>query len=263
MEKYTEFEYYWTDNRTIIFKPYFDCELDEYHYKILEKCEEIFFASYDNLSKILKKKHDNNYPRFGSYTYSKFNKKIELHERLKSVTFGDNFNQKIELPLGLKTVTFGDNFNQEVKLPEGLKNVKFGNNFNQEIKLFERLKNIKFGYYFNKEIKLPSKLESVIFGHNFNKKIKLPKELKMISMRENFKLNLLPNNLEEININCFFGVGKNINYVTNKIKKIYISLSKRILKNLPNSVKFIVFENKRRNTLLDKYTSRIKTNTEY
>ena len=56
MEEYKEFEYYWTNNKTIIFKSNFNCELDENYYEIIKKHEEIFFANYNDLSETLKQK---------------------------------------------------------------------------------------------------------------------------------------------------------------------------------------------------------------
>ena len=74
-----------------------------------------------------------------------------------------------------------------------------------------------------------------------------------------FKLNLLTNNLDEIRIIHNNEVrNENINYLTNKIKKIRVLNCKKILKNLPNSVKFIVFEFFREKKMLNKYTPRIK-----
>ena len=126
-----------------------------------------------------------------------------------------------------------------MKLPEGLKSVNFGPNFNKEIKLFQGLKTVIFYY-----------------NHYFSKKIKLSKELKVITVCKKFKLNLLPNNLEEICFNCNHGVNKNINYITNKIKKVCILSSKKILKNLPNSIKFINFDILIDSDVLNKYYSR-------
>ena len=69
---------------------------------------------------------------------------------------------------------------------------------------------------------------------------------------------MLSNNLEKLNINYYYyRTCKNINYITNKIKKMYISVTKIILKNVPNSVKLIVFQNKEGNNILNKYISQI------
>ena len=297
MKKYNEFKYYWTDGKTILFKPDFNYELDDNFYEIIKNHEEIFFANYHYLSEVLKEKNDENYINKKCYIISEFNKKIKIHNGLKSVILGHKFNQEIKLSEGLESIKFGNKFNKEIKLPKELKNIVFGNNFNkkieltdkletvkfgywfnqniklleglksvkfgywfnQNIKLPEGLENIEFGYYFNQEIKLPKELKSVIFGNNFNKKIKLPIKLKVISISKKFKLNLLSNNLEKININCSYGfnLNKNINYITNKIKKIFVPSSMRILKNLPNSVKLIVFNSKRKN-VLNKFVSQIK-----
>ena len=76
-------------------------------------------------------------------------------------------------------------------------------------------------------------------------------------MYRKFKLNLLPNNLEEISINCYYGINENINYMTNNIKKMHVSDIERILNNLPNSAKFIFLGN-RTKKILNKYISQIK-----
>ena len=321
MEKYNEFEDYWTNNKTIIFKPDFD-ELDDNYYEIIDKHAEIFFTHYNNISDALKQKNNENYLNYKYYIGSKFNQEIKLPEGLKSVIFGHNFNKKIKLPEGLKSVKFGlyfnqkielpkelqivefgSRFNQEIKLPEGLEIIKFGENFNQKIKLPDKLESVIFGRDFNQKIKLPDKLESVIFGRDFNQKIKLPEglksvkfdnyfdqeirlpeglksakigecfsrkiklpiELKVISINTKFKLNLLSNNLKKINITCYYGfnLNKNINYITNKIQKICVSNPKNTLKNLPNSVKFIVFGNKKEQKILNKYVSLLKISVEY
>ena len=57
MEEYKEFKDYWINNKTIIFKTEFDCELDNNYYEIIKKNEEIFFTSYNLLSETLKAKN--------------------------------------------------------------------------------------------------------------------------------------------------------------------------------------------------------------
>ena len=56
MKKYNEFKYYWTDGKTILFKPDFNYELDDNFYKIIQNHEEIFFTNYYYLSEVLKEK---------------------------------------------------------------------------------------------------------------------------------------------------------------------------------------------------------------
>ena len=58
MEEYNEFNYYWINGKTIIFKPDFDCELNDNYYEIIKKCEEIFFTNYYDLSNGLKEKNN-------------------------------------------------------------------------------------------------------------------------------------------------------------------------------------------------------------
>ena len=166
------------------------------------------------------------------------------------------------MPCGLKNIILGDYFNKKIKLPEELESVKFGRYFNQEIKLPCGLKSVKFGDYFNQEIILPEGLKSIKFGRNFNRKIKLPEGLKSVAFYYNFKLNLLPNNLEEICID-FYKVNKNINYFTNKIKKCAFTNTMKKLKNLPNTIKFIVSIYKKEHSVLNKYSSRIKISKKY
>ena len=239
MEEYNEFKYYWSNNKTIIFKLYIICKLNNNYYKIIKKHKGIFFTNCNNLLEALKEKYDKNNINKKNNVYSRFNQKIKLHDGLKSVRFGHNFNQEVKLPERLESVIFGCDFNQEIKLPEGLKS-------------------IKFGWCFNKKVKLPEGLKSIKLDYSFNKKIKLPEGLKVISIYEKFKLNLLPNNLEKINIEIYFRVNKNIYYITNKIKKICANGNIIILKNLPNSIKFIVFKSKKKKNILRKFELRIK-----
>ena len=190
---------------------------------------------------------------------SNLNSKLELPKRLKTIKFVWDFNEKIKLPKELKSIEFGNRFNQKIELPEKLKSVKFyGNKFNQKIELPSGLKSIIFNYSFREKIKLPEGLKSVEFGLCFDIKIKLPIKLKVISICRKFKLNLLSNNLEKININCYHGINKNINYITNKIKKVCILDNKIKLKNLVNSVKLIVLQNERGKNILRKFDLRIK-----
>lgn len=274
-EKYEEFEYYWKNKKTIIFKPEFNDKLDNY-YETIKNHKEIIFSDYYDLSETLKCKNNEDYFSRQKYLASRFNQEIKLPKGLESVKFGLSFNQEIELSKSLKFVDFGYFFNKKIELNDGLISVSFGYNFNEEIKLPESVKNVSFGYCFNKEIKLPESIENVSFGGCFNKKVKLPpkveyllvgrsfnknvklnKKLRMVELSGYFKLNLLGNSLERIRIDLLEMrvLNRNINYITNKVsvidlRRLLIRMVK--IKNLVNSVKYIYLEKKVNKRILKK-----------
>lgn len=143
------------------------------------------------------KEYDRSIRKFG-YTYdgkekniTEFNKFInsKYYKYCSSLILPDKFNIKIELSTKLKTLVLGKKFNRKIELPETL--TKFY--MYPYDSIFERGE-------FNKNIILPNNINELLISGSFDKDINLPNSLKRLFINSkiyNKHLNI-PDTCEEL-----------------------------------------------------------------
>ena len=195
---------YITKERTIMFAPEFNSELNEKYIELISNYSKLIFGDYaldfdwiiENYGGIIeyyeadKKSIDNTSLE---PNLSKFNKSVGgLPNSLTHLEFGNNFNLEVNnLPSSIQTLIFGDKFNQEVNyLPSSIRTLVFGEKFNQKVN------------------NLPSSINIIKFGLEFNQNIdNLPENIQQISIYGKFcqEINNLPSKLEYM---CYGGKTK-------------------------------------------------------
>lgn len=215
-----ETDNYWISDNKFIFKPSFNGSIHDYM-EFISEYKELIFSDYEDIN--------NTNMRFDFCIYticSIFNKIIRvLPLNLTDIKFGRNFNQPIILPHGLTCVTFGDKFDQPVNLPHDLTCVTFGDEFNQPVNL-------------------PPNLTRVIFGRKYSHTINLPPVLYLRINSSNNVVDMLPNNIEELELGTVFKLP--LNNLPCGLKKLIFNSRSFIystynheLNMLPNSIEYL------------------------
>jgi hypothetical protein len=108
---------YWIYNDSIIFKPNFDKDLDEY-YHIINKYKKLYFSDYDNYMTTIKSNND----KFDFYDYNIIKNSNSFRQKKLYVTNNNKskFNKKIDLSKlnNITHIYFGDLFDQNIYFPE-------------------------------------------------------------------------------------------------------------------------------------------------
>jgi hypothetical protein len=221
---------YWIYQNCLIFKPYFNKELDN---KLLLEHDKIIFANYASKCPDMNTSRQKIYSHL--YCSSRFNHKAIFPNNIKYLSFGDNFNNFLILPNALLHLIFGFEFNYPIDLPQTITHLTFGCNFNQPIDLPQTIIHLTFGICFNQNVILPMGLKYL----NLN-------------CSNEYILDNLVDTIEELELNMFFDL--KFNNLPNNIKKIIFNRDSRYdkdLNSLPDSVEFI--------RLPSTYTKKIKS----
>ena len=84
-------ELYWIVDETLIFKPEFNEELDNY-YNVISQYNKIIFSNYNDPEITIKTENKYNCEHNDKYKKSIFNKKLKLTKNITHLSFGDCFN---------------------------------------------------------------------------------------------------------------------------------------------------------------------------
>jgi hypothetical protein len=231
---------YWVYQDYLIFKPSFNKQPND---ELLSSYNKIIFSNYRNPIKSIKNNNKLNYDDTNYWLYSRFNQPLNLPNSLRYLILGLSFDKTINLPLSLIHLTFGNHFNKPVNLGNCLLCLTFGDNFNQPINLVNSLTHLTFGYKFNQPIDLPNSLIYLIFCENFNQPINLPNCLKYLTIGYCFNHEVnLPLGLKYLKLNALnqYIVDNLVNTIEELVLDFHFDLE---LKNLPNSIRKIIFLN--------------------
>lgn len=256
---------YWSlsNEESIIFKPNFNKELDEY-YVIINKYKKLYFSNYNDPLMAIKE----NKLKFENFIYFRelkrqkldlfcegFNKKIDLRKlnNLTHIYFGTYFNQQIEFPKdnNIECISFGQFFNQNVDLSNchKLKQLYFDLFFNVGNVIENKQNNLNFDNCVNLEY---LHFSSGVIGFEIN--LSKCEKLNTLILNSPAIINSVsfPKNLKNIYIGSvsisYFNPKKknNVNKKNNTNKIEPDEIANRLIKllnDLPSSIEEITFSN--------------------